>query len=326
MTFALPDHWVWDLWTADDGNQFHLYYLHAPMSLGDPHLRHRNARIGHAVSDDLRSWRDLGECLVPGAEGDVDADATWTGSIVRGDDGLWRMFYTGSRFLHPVEHINIETVALAVSDDLHHWVKRPTASISAPLGRYETLGTSIWHEEAWRDPFVSRQADGSWSMLVTARSVDGDDELDRGVVATATSTDLTNWTVGDPLTAPGAGFAHLEVPQIIEVDGARFLIFSCDTPALAGARRAAGERGGIWSLSLPDDVTAPFDASEARLLVDESLYAGRAVQDRDGAWQLLAFRMESVDGGFGGSITDPLPLYRDAQTGELALATMEAAR
>ncbi len=326
MTFALPDYWVWDFWTADDGDQFHLYYLHAPTSLGDPHLRHRNARIGHAVSDDLRTWRDLGPCLLPGESLDVDADATWTGSVVRGDDGGWRMFYTGSRFLEPVAHVNIETVALAVSDDLHHWHKQPAASISAPLGRYETLGTSEWHEEAWRDPYVLRESDGSWSMLITARSIDGDDELDRGVVATATSSDLEQWTIGEPLTAPGGGFAHLEVPQIVTVDGRRSLLFSCDTPALAGARRTAGERGGIWVLDLPDGQAAPYDASMARLLVDESLYAGRAVQDRAGDWYLMAFQMESADGEFGGSITDPIPLVRDPQSGALVLMTTEVTR
>ena len=32
---ALPDSWVWDFWTADDGELFHLFYLHAPKSLGN---------------------------------------------------------------------------------------------------------------------------------------------------------------------------------------------------------------------------------------------------------------------------------------------------
>ena len=50
MTVARPDHWLWDFWLADDGRTHHLFYLHAPKSLGNPDLRHRNARIGHASS------------------------------------------------------------------------------------------------------------------------------------------------------------------------------------------------------------------------------------------------------------------------------------
>ena len=30
MTFTLDSHWVWDFWLADDGDLFHMYYLHAP--------------------------------------------------------------------------------------------------------------------------------------------------------------------------------------------------------------------------------------------------------------------------------------------------------
>jgi aminobenzoyl-glutamate transport protein len=61
----LPDHWTWDFWLADDGDRYHLYFLMAPTSLGDPDLRHHNARIGHAVSNDLTDWDFLGEALGP---------------------------------------------------------------------------------------------------------------------------------------------------------------------------------------------------------------------------------------------------------------------
>ncbi len=27
---ALPDSWVWDFWFADDGELYHLFFLHAP--------------------------------------------------------------------------------------------------------------------------------------------------------------------------------------------------------------------------------------------------------------------------------------------------------
>ena len=49
---ALPDSWVWDFWTADDGESYHLFFLYASKALHDPEARHLRASIGHAVSDD----------------------------------------------------------------------------------------------------------------------------------------------------------------------------------------------------------------------------------------------------------------------------------
>ena len=45
----LDDFWVWDSWVADDGDAYHLYFLQAPRSLGDPALRHVHATVGHAT-------------------------------------------------------------------------------------------------------------------------------------------------------------------------------------------------------------------------------------------------------------------------------------
>ena len=89
----LEDRWIWDSWMADDREHYHLFYLQAPRSLGDPGRRHRNATVGHARSRDLVDWEVLPDALRP-TEGGWDDLAIWTGSVVRGDDGVWRMFYT----------------------------------------------------------------------------------------------------------------------------------------------------------------------------------------------------------------------------------------
>ena len=77
----LDDSWVWDFWTADDGEQYHLFFLHAPKSLNDPDARHYHASIGHAVSTDLTTWTRLDDALAHGEPGDFDEQATWTGSV-----------------------------------------------------------------------------------------------------------------------------------------------------------------------------------------------------------------------------------------------------
>lgn len=315
MGFNRPGHWVWDFWLADDGEQHHLFYLHAPKSLGNPDLRHRNARIGHATSLDLRNWTDHGLAFDAGAPGSFDGSATWTGSVVRGPDGLWRLFYTGSRFLSAESNANIETIGVATSPDLFTWTKQAGPICTADPRWYETLGTSSWPEEAWRDPWVFWSDAGQcWHMLITARGKDGA-EPDRGVMAHATSPDLLNWSVQPPLSTTDTGFAHLEVFQVIAIDGRNHLVFCCDSAKLVGPR--AGRVGGIWSLPV-GKMPGTVDFREARLLVDERYYAGRIAVDRQGAAWLLAFNNVGEDGQFAGGICDPMRVRTDSD-GYLAL-------
>ncbi len=76
MTLRLEDDWLWDFWTARDGDVFHLFFLRAPRSLRDPELRHHRAVIGHAVSSDLRRWEVLPDALGRGRVGSFDDGAT----------------------------------------------------------------------------------------------------------------------------------------------------------------------------------------------------------------------------------------------------------
>lgn len=313
MAFSLPNHWVWDFWTADDGKLFHLFYLHAPKSLGNPDLRHRNARIGHATSPDLVTWTDHGQIFAAGAAGSFDDTANWTGSVVRGHDGRWYLYYTGSHWLSADNNHNIETVGLAVSDDLFVWEKQPGPTCRADARWYETYGTSSWTEEAWRDPWVFADAeDEVWHMLVTARSNYGD-EMQRGVVGHAVSRDLQNWVVQPPLSDPGADFAHLEVFQTLSIDGTNYVLFACDTARLAG--KLTGTVGGIWYMPV-DSFTGPMDPSRAKLLATQRLYAGRGVQKRDGTWVLMGFNNGPP---FLGTISDPLAITAHSD-GTLSIA------
>lgn len=307
---SLPESWAWDFWIADDGDSFHLFFLNASRSLGDPHRRHRAARIGHATSSDLREWTiEDASVIEPGPSGSFDDTATWTGCVVRGDDGLWRMFYTGSRFLHPEpDYANIETVGVAVSDDLIRWEKRPVPVTRADARWYETYegGTDGWKEEAWRDPWVFRDPEGNgWHMLVTARAKDGELD-DRGVIGHAWSADLDAWEVLPPLSAPGSGFAHLEVPQVAQVEGQWYLLFSCGTDALSEDNAARRGDVGTWSLAISSP-TSTFEISAAEPLTTSAWYSGRVVPDRTGQWVLIGF--DSAPGQtFPGVIADPIPV------------------
>jgi hypothetical protein len=300
--FRLAASWVWDFWIADDGDRYHLFFLKAPRALLDPDRRHWRAVIGHATSTDLTNWTEHADAVIPDDAPAFDDLATWTGSVVRGDDGKWRMFYTAvSRAEGGLE----QRISSVVSDDLFTWRREPERQVLEPDARwYETASTRQWPDQAWRDPWVFRDQDG-WHMLVTARANRGAPD-DRGVIGHATSQDLVHWTVQPPLSEPGAGFGHIEVVQVADVDGTPVGLFSCLGTELAHGRRGADPVGGVWAFPI-DSKTGAFGLEEAYRLTDERLYVGRLVQDRKGQWCFLAFRNDE-DGNWIGEITDPQPV------------------
>ena len=318
MVLTLATHWIWDFWLADTDTEYHLFFLKAPRT-GDPRLRHWNTRVGHAVSTDLTTWQVVSDALAPSTEPAFDDLATWTGSLVRSDDGSWCMFYTG---LSRADDGQVQRVGLATSADLLTWRKHGTdVLVSADPRWYHTLDDS-GEVEAWRDPWLVRDPDGvGWHMLVTASASDGE-VGGRGVLGHAWSTDLLTWRVLPPLSRTDSGFGQLEVPQLAVVDGDPVLLFSCLGPQLSRARREAEEPGGVWVLR-PDSLLGPYDVTHATRLTDESLYVGKLVQSRDGRWVLLAFVNQDPDGAFVGSISNPLPVVLPVGSGALLSAPVQ---
>ena len=302
--FALPDSWVWDFWFADDGDEYHLFFLYASRALHDPEARHYRASIGHAVSADLISWTRVADGLVRSDAPAFDDLATWTGSIVRHPDGTWRMFYTGATLAPGGK--NIQSVGVASSPDLFTWTKAAAGPILTADPRWYEAISEEWHDEAFRDPwvFASPDCDG-WHMLITARAHPGD-PFARGVVGHAMSADLEHWELQRPLTAPVPnGFGQLEVMQSEIVDGRPVLLFSCLAEHASAARRTAS--GGVWAAPA-ESLTGPFSIEDAYPLTDDSLYSGRLVRRRNGQWAFIAFRLTGDGVPFIGDITDPLPI------------------
>ena len=301
--------WIWDFWLADDGRSFHLYFLKAPHHIGDPDDRHWNASIGHATSPDLADWTVLSDAVTPSDGPAFDGIATWTGSVVRGQDGTWFMFYTG---VGSREGVGRQRIGLATSADLYHWSKHPGSPVleSDPRWYAQLLG-ALSSDEAWRDPWVFADPDGDgWHMLPTARACDGPADQ-RGVIGHARSRDLIHWQAQPPLSRPGEGFSHFEVPQAEVVQGCPVLVFSCLAADLSDERRQAGTGGGIWYLP-GTSLLGPFNLTQAVRITDESLYGGRLIRDRAGRWVMLAFRNHGPDASFIGELADPMPIEWEA--------------
>ena len=294
--FRLPEAWVWDFWLVDDGQRYHVFFLYASRALKDPDHRHYRASVGHAVSHDLTTWERVADALVRSDPPAFDDLATWTGSVIRHPDGTWYMFYTGAT-LTPAG--NVQTIGYATSLDLMTWEKSATNPVLVADSRwYEKLDDDQWHDEAFRDPWVMADSAGDgWHMLITARANHGSPD-NRGVIGYAWSGDLHTWHCA-PLTAPGQGFAQLEVAEISEVDGRLLLMFSCLGKDLSLEKRAS-TAGGIW-VATAESPLGPYDLGNAQLITKSDMYVGRLIKKRDtGETVFLAFHHDGEKGDFIG--------------------------
>ena len=300
----LRDQWIWDSWIADDGDLYHLFFLQAPSALRDAGLRHTRATVGHATSADLVEWTYHGEALGP-QPGAWDDLAIWTGSVVRADDGRWRMYYTA---INTRGHgLRDQRIGVVESDDLFTWrrvIDRPVVEVDQRW--YKTLAEDAGASETWRDPFVFRDPNGDgWRMLISARARDADPN-DDGVLAEARSDDLCHWELGPPVCEPGAGFGQLEVAQVRLVEDRPVLSFTCH-PQEQTAERI--ERSGAfctWSVAGSSE-TGPWDIDSAvPFEAEPALFAAPLVQQRDGRWAFVGFRNTEPEGSYAFDIVDPI--------------------
>ncbi len=314
MVFIPEEHYLWDFWLVsphewgDQHAPYHLFYLQAPRSLHDPNLRHGMARVGHAVSQDLRHWIHRGTVLEAGQPGRWDDRAIWTGSItIR--DGLAYMFYTA---LSRAEQAPVQRIGLALSTDLTHWERYPANPLLEVDARwYEPQSTERWGEQTWRDPYVVYSSDEqAYYMFLSARVNSGSHDS-RGVIGLARSTDLLSWEMLPPVSIPG-DFTEMEVPQVVPLNGRYYLLFCASRHA---ATRLSSSQDKSWvgtHYLVADKLTGPY-----RSLTDEPLaadaagtyYAGKLVSDSTGALFFMAWRQWDEAGNFCGSLSDPAEVH-----------------
>ena len=301
------DDWVWDSWIADDGELYHLFFLKAPRALKEPSRRHTSATIGHATSTDLVRWEVRGDALLPAARGGWDDLALWTGSVARGDDGVWRLYYTALATARG-HGVRDQRIGMAESEDLFTWRRVGERPLVLPDRRwYRTLDEDALASETWRDPHVFRDPGGDgWHMLITARAKDAP-RLRDGVLGHARSADMLTWDLQPPLTEP-AGFGQIEVPQVRIIDGQALLVFTCHPVEQSAEQVARFGPFSTWYV-LGASPTGPWDIAAARPFEgDPKLFAAPLVQQRDGTWALVGFRNQEPEGILSFEILDPIPV------------------
>ncbi|NNG03925.1 MAG: glycosyl hydrolase family 32 [Inquilinus sp.] len=301
-----PDHFLWDFWTIRAGTETHLFYLRAPRDLPDPEMRHARARVGHAVSRDLREWQDLGLALEPGPSGAWDDRAIWTGSVEpvpAAEGGGYAMLYTGC--CHR-EDGKVQRIGLARSDDLTIWRKHPANPLIEADRRWYLGPNPLHHgETAWRDPCLVRDpAGGGWLAYITAQAREAEPR-GSGAIALARSADLVTWRIGPPVACPGWAF-QMEIPQLWRHGNRYFLIFNATGEWIAPQAPVAARHGAFYLIS--DRPDGGFAFGGVLLAGTGGEYGLKLVVDADGQPMALAWLGYQPYGSFAGALSDPLPV------------------
>ncbi|WP_305985721.1 hypothetical protein [Roseibium sp. MMSF_3544] len=309
MVLALKDKWVWDSWYVRSDDLWHCFFLQAPKSIGDPEQRHWHVSYGHATSRDLTNWSYLGTCFEPSKGPAWDDYTVWTGSVIKEDDGTWHLFYTGTSREGDGKH---QKLGHAVSNDLHTWQRIGSGLILDRDDRYEEYEDGRWHDRAFRDPWVIKDPQGDgWLMYFTARNARVADSQAAGAIGFATSKDLYEWTLQDPVFT--GGFGELEVPQVFEHGGRWYCLFCTAarfwTPA---AKSLIGTPMTGSHYLIGEDPRGPWHVASGPMLDGAEVgarYAARIVND-GGSMKLMGFLMEHPETGeFRGVIADPADVF-----------------
>jgi beta-fructofuranosidase len=297
------EHLLWDSWFAFDGERHHAYYLQAPKTLADPAERHRLAEVGHAVSGDLRTWRERPPAFRPARPPAWDDRAIWTGSVLVHEQ-VAHLFYTATAL---ADGGRVQRIGHAVSADFDTFVRvRPTPLLELDQRWYEYDG-GPYGQVHWRDPGAVLDG-GRLHLFISARAPDGVWD-ERGVIALATTDDWESWTVHPPVTQPGE-FWMLEVPQLLRRHGRWWLLTSTSADWHAARRQerlADVARQGGLVVYVADRLTGPYQpVSDGFFLGDErgTYYTAKVIPIASGD-MLVASRFYADDGSFLGALSNP---------------------
>jgi beta-fructofuranosidase len=313
LALSLKDKWIWDFWLARNGDDWHIYFLQADKSLGDPELRHRNVTQGHAVSKDLSNWTHLGTCFSPSEGPAWDDWTTWTGSVLKDDEGLWHLFYTGTP--HAEDGMK-QRIGHATSADMHSWQRVGDGlalDISGP--DYEEFTPGHWHDRAFRDPWVMKNPNGDgWLMYMVARVPGIAEPNAGGSIGFATSPDLYAWTLQPPVYRGGA-FGQMEVPQVFEVGGRWYCLFCTDGRHWSNAYKAFNPQKPVRGTHylVASNPLGPWEVAPGPFLDGDAAghrYSGKIVSTGAGL-KFLGFIHDAANGEFIGEVCDPIPVSVD---------------
>ncbi|MEA5454878.1 GH32 C-terminal domain-containing protein [Sinomonas sp. JGH33] len=267
--------WVGDVIPFQHDGEFWLFYLHELREDPKP-----GTAWNLVTTKDLTQFVDHGVSLPHGTADEPDFNA-YTGSVVLDDYGVHHLFYTGQNPQRlGADGLPLQLVMHATSlDGMKTWAKLRNLTFGAPEG-YETAD--------WRDPFVFRDPDGVWRMLVAARHTDGP-ERRRGLIAQYVSRNLLHWSKAEPFWDPRRYIMH-ECPDVFQWGDWWYLVYSEFSDSFSTRYRMAKSSDGPWTVPDLDTVDGrAFYASKSAEREGRRFFFGWIASKEgaadDGAWQ-----------------------------------------
>ena len=263
-----PSEPMWDTWVFKDGSEYHLFFL-------------SKGNIGRAVSRDLIHWEHLPPIKNMAKKGDWDEKG---------------MLMTGSTVKHGNKYYlsygcNIEgtPIGLLVSDDLMTWKRMgdPLLKAQAPyMDERAQVAAAPLVRRGWRDlSAIWDDKRKQWDGYLYATHA----KTSRPSIAHVSSKDFINWDyhepifIGEKYKRGNNGFFDLEVPDVFEMGGKHYIIFSCirSRKNFSSGRQDAS---GTWYL-MADKKEGPYRVPKNPLLLGTGMgrydhYVGRTVMHR----------------------------------------------
>lgn len=193
-------------------DKYHIFYQHNPQG---PFWH--QIHWGHAVSDDMVHWEDVGIALAPERD-EVDPDGVWSGSATVSDDGTPTLFYTaGDDSKEPNQMTAIARSFFEEHGDprLPEWEKYEGNPVTV-----QEEGIGIFGQ--FRDPFVWKDGD-TWFQLVGSGVED-----EGGTALLYSSEDMFAWQfenyfkVGDVEKFPKTGDVW-ELPVFLPLNDDKYI-------------------------------------------------------------------------------------------------------
>ncbi|MBW4477258.1 MAG: glycoside hydrolase family 68 protein [Tolypothrix brevis GSE-NOS-MK-07-07A] len=219
---------TWDPWIMKKGNEYHAFCL-ASFITEEPFWM--TGVILHLVSKDLEKWSFTDVTMQPD-------DCQWrNGRILAGscveENNKFYLFYSASP---QKPNILIESIGMAVSDDLRTWQQQPDVLIVLDYKIYANSQRTdtIYEHCQCRDPYLVKCDVKNQYYLIFSTAISDAHHHFRGCIGLAVSQSIDGpYQLLKPLLFPHVNdetnngiFYELERPQLIIKNGKYYLFFS----------------------------------------------------------------------------------------------------
>ncbi|WMJ86798.1 family 43 glycosylhydrolase [Anaerocolumna sp. MB42-C2] len=254
------NNYVGDIMPLTDDKGIQLYYL-----FDTDHNGIGYHPIYKFSTSNLYNYSDDG-LAIPYSNSSDDPDiAIGTGSFLLAN-GVYHCFYTGHNDSYPDKGLDKERIMHAISSDNKKWEKISKDTFQAP---------EEYSGDDFRDPFVFwNEEEKCYWMLVAARN----DNLG-GFIAKFTSSDLSKWTLKEPIYAPDK-YYMMECPDLFKLGQKYYLFYSWNN---------------VTYYAMSDSMNGPFTEPDNNVLDGQAFYAAKTTEYQ-GKRYLFGFINRKKDG------------------------------